>query len=449
MTKPTKEVHRRRFLSTTAAASSLVFTKSLYAQTTNANDALNVGIIGTGAQGQILLTTCAQIEGVNVISLCDIWENYNLSRASQMLQGFGQQHTTYTDYKDMIEKEKNLDAVLIATPDFCHAQQAMDCLNAGLHVYCEPMLSSSEEETRNIVRAAKDSSKLMQVGYQKRSNPYYRYCFDHIIHETRLLGTITAINGQWNQPVQTDRGWPRRAPLADDVLRQYGYDSMDQFRNWRWYKKYGSGPVAEFASHQIDVFNWYLGLLPKSLYANGETLYYDKETHEWPDTAMAICDYEGPEQSVKAFYQSINCNSNFGFFENFMGSEGTLYTSENVGRVKVYREPKSPDWEKWVRIGILGTPEKQEEMKKEEEAADGTVVKVQESVIPPTYGIPVESKDPLFRPHLQNFFNAIQGKEYLNCPAEIGLQPTIIALRFNQAAENGTQVNFQAEDFQV
>ncbi len=440
-------VNRRSFLHSAALASgSLVWVSNAVAQTA-ANSALNVAILGVGAQGQELLNICAKMEGIRIRALCDIWETYNLNRASEILTGFNQEHTRYNDYKAMLEKEKDIQAILIATPDFCHAEQTIACLNAGINVYCESPMSNTHEGARSMVQAARSTGKLLQIGYQRRSNPLYRYSLDHVINETRMLGKVTAVNGQWNRAVQSDRGWPRRAALEDAVLNQYGYASMAQYRNWQWYRALGGGPFAVSGSHQIDVFNWFMNAYPKSVMASGTTAYYDPATHEWYDTMMAIFEYEKEKESIRAFYQTINANSNFGFFENLMGTEGTLYLSEASGRVKVYREPAAPDWEKWVKIGVLESAQPAPK-KTPEKPADGTL-EVQETVIPPSYNLPVAFKESVYQPHLQNFFNTVRGSEKLNCPAETAYATNFLVLKINEAAQNGQRIELKPEDFQA
>ena len=131
---------------------------------------------------------------------------------------------------------------------------------------------------------------------------------------------------------------------------------MLQFRNWRWYKGLGGGPIVDLGSHQIDIFSWFLESNPISVMASGGTDYYDKATHEWYDTVLAIYEYKTKQQTVRAFYQTITTNSSQGYFETFMGDKGTLQISESAGRGSVYRESSAPEWDKWVKTGILKAP---------------------------------------------------------------------------------------------
>ena len=252
---------------------------------------LNIALIGAGAQGQVLLNACLKIPGIRFKAVCDIWTDFNLKRAVGLLRKYGHELNGYEDYRDMLTQENDLDAVLVASPDFWHAEQTIDCLRAGLHVYCEKEMSNSLEKARQMVLVSRESGKLLQIGHQRRSNPRYIHCKDKIIKESGLLGRLTTINAQWNRSVQPDLGWPKKYPVPPSVLRKYGFISMDQFRNWRWYRALGGGPIVDLGSHQIDIFTWFLDAVPSSVVASGGTDYYDKKTHEWYDTVMAIYEF--------------------------------------------------------------------------------------------------------------------------------------------------------------
>ena len=121
----------------------------------------------------------------------------------------------------MLDKEKELDAVVIATPDFWHAQHAVDCLKAGKHVYCEKEMSNTLEGARAMVAAARETGKLLQIGHQRRSNPRYLHCYEKLLGEAKLLGRIVTINGQWNRAVTPDLGAPDRYAIPEARLKQY------------------------------------------------------------------------------------------------------------------------------------------------------------------------------------------------------------------------------------
>jgi len=437
-------IDRREFLrSTTALGAGLVLAPKSFGQATGSKtDDINVALLGAGAQGQVLLNACLKIPGVRFKAVCDIWTAYNQKRVSRLLKKYRHEHNTYVDYQEMLDKEKDLDAVLIATPDFWHAEHTIACLKAGLDVYCEKEMSNTLEGARKMVQAAKETGKLLQIGHQRRSNPRYIHCCERLIKEAKILGRITTINGQWNRAARPDLGSPKRYAINQATLEKYGFKSMHQFRNWRWYKGLGGGPIVDLGSHQIDIYNWFLGANPKSIMASGGTDYYDKETHQWYDNVMAIYEYETGQGIVRAFYQTITTNSSQGYFETFMGDEGTLVISESAARGAVYREASAPEWDKWVKVGYVNEP-----AKKEEKPETDAVLDVRETIAPPAYELPVKMDKLYHQPHLENFFDAIRGKAKLNCPAEIGYETAVTILKVNEAVEAARKLDFKPEEF--
>ena len=448
--KTREKMNRRSFLHSTAAAGAgLAFSPMVLGQTGGKADDINVALLGCGAQGQVLMTACRNIPGIRFKAVCDIWTAYNQKRVSRTLKAYKHEHNTYVDYKEMLDKEKDLDAVIIATPDFWHSPHAVACLEAGLDVYCEKEMSNTLEGAKAMVEAAKRTGKLLQIGHQRRSNPRYRHCYDKLISDAKILGRITTINGQWNRSKAAceDIGFPPKAVMDQATLEKYGFESMQQFRNWRWYKGLGGGPIVDLGSHQIDIYSWFLGTNPKSVIASGGIDYW--KGHDWYDNVMAIYEYQVGDSAVRAFYQTITTNSSNGYFETFMGDEGTLVISEAAGRSTVYREAHIPasEWDKWVKMGFIKEPP---EEKEEEKPASDAVLDIRESPKPPSYDISVTMDNkPYHQPHLENFFDAISGKAKLNCPAEIGYETAVTVLKVNDAVAAGNKLEFKSEDFEV
>ena len=135
------KVDRRSFLRSTAAlGAGLAFSPMVVAKSDSGKkaDDINVAILGAGAQGQVLMTACRNIPGVRFKAVCDIWTAYNQKMVARRLKAYDKvMPSTYVDYREMLDKEKDLDAVIVATPDFWHSEHAVACLKAGLHVYCE------------------------------------------------------------------------------------------------------------------------------------------------------------------------------------------------------------------------------------------------------------------------------------------------------------------------
>ena len=408
---------------------------------------INVALVGAGAQGQVLQDSMLRIPGLRFRAVCDIWEEYNQKRVVNTFRKFKHEVNAYVDYRELLDKEKELDAVVIATPDFWHAEHAIACLKAGKHVYCEKEMSNTLEGARSMVLAQRETGKLLQIGHQRRSNPRYLHCYNKLITEAKLLGRIVTVSGQWNRAVSPDLGAPDRYAIPQARLTQFGFKDMHQFRNWRWYKGKGGGPIVDLGSHQIDIYSWFLGTNPSHVMASGGNLYHDPATHEWYDTVMVVYDYDTPLGATKAYYQTQTTNGSQGYFENFMGDQGTLLMSESEMNYPgtLYRDPNAPAWDEWVQKGYVTAPKEQETKPKSE----GAIADVRESVSPDQHTLPVTLRDPYHQPHLQNFFDAVRGKAKLNCPAEEAYMTAVAVLKVNEAVEARAPLSFKPEDFKV
>ncbi len=438
---------RRRFLQTAAAAgAALILSSPSLLPGEDAppapgrSDDLKIALIGVGAQGRVLMDDTLKIPGVRFVAVCDIWD-YNRQYGERYLKKNGFPVNAYLDFEDMLAKEKSLDAVIVATPDFWHAPITNTCLKAGLHVYCEKMMSNTIEGARSMVKTMRETGKLLQIGHQRRSNPRYLVALNRLIREAKILGRVTAINGQWNRAVAPDLGWPQRAVIPPDVLKKYGYDDMNAFRNWRWFKKYGGGPLSDLGAHQIDVFNWFLGGPPNTVLAGGGNDYYPD--HEWFDNAMVIYEYDRPEGVVRAFYQVLTTTSaGGGYYEQFMGIDGTLKMSENPKYTAIYREATAPDWEQWVRLHYLATGTAVASA--DDDAPDR--VDARETAELASYKLPVVLNQAIHQPHLENFFQAIRGQAKLNCSAEEAFRSEIAVFKAIEAVYAKTMIYLQPQD---
>ncbi|MGH9329152.1 MAG: Gfo/Idh/MocA family protein, partial [Vicinamibacterales bacterium] len=288
----------------------------------------------------------------------------------------------------------------------------------------------------------------LQIGHQRRSNPRYIHCYEKLLGEAKLLGRIVTVNGQWNRAVAPDLGAPARYAIPEARLKQFGFRDMAQFRNWRWYKGLGGGPIVDLGSHQIDIYSWFLGANPSHVTASGGLLYYEPKTHEWYDTVMVVYDYDTPVGPVKAYYQTQTTNGSQGYFENFMGDQGTLLLSESEVNYagQLYRDPNAPAWDEWIQKGYVSAPQVQETRTTSD---SGAIADVRESVAPDRHTVPVALRDPYHQPHLQNFFDAVRGKAKLNCPSEVAFETAVAVLKVNEAIEAKSRLSFNPADFKV
>ena len=127
-----------------------------------------------------------------------------------------------------------------------------------------------------------------------------------------------------------------------------------------------------------------------------------------------------------------------------MGDQGALTISESAGRVGVYKEANAPLWDQWVTKRFLDAPK--EDAKKENTAA---ILDVRETAAPPKYSLPIQFNDPYHKPHLENFFNTIRGKDTLNCPVEVGYETAVAVLKVNEAIQAKREINFNPSEFKI
>jgi predicted dehydrogenase len=456
-------VTRRTFLSTSAKLGAVIAAAPYISRAAvpplGSSDTVNVALIGCGEQGRILTNAALNIPNVRFKAVCDIWP-YNLTRSERLLKKFNHDAQPFEDYKEMLQAVPDLDAVIVATPDFKHAEHTIAALKAGKHVYCEKLMSNTVEGARDMVLAARDAKKLLQIGHQRRSNPRYLHARDRVVREARLLGRMTNIGGEWHRAVTEDFGFPNGQGIPDEKLHKYGFENMHEFRNWRWFKKYAGGPISDLGAHQIDVYNWMLGANPRMCIASGGVDYY--KNHEWYDNAIAIYEFPTKEGIVRATYEVLTTTSaGGGYHEYFMGDEGSLKLSENPKFTKLYREARAPEWDPFIEKGIITRPESGEGapapvkpwekpgVKKLGGPSKAAGVDVRETAQLSAWDMPVTLDKAIHQPHLENFFDGMRKGTKLSCPGEEAFATAVTVLKVNEAIAAQKMLTFAPDDFVV
>ena len=406
-------------------------------------DELRVAVIGCGAQGRVLIESMLRIPSVRIAAICDIW-SYSRQYTGNYLKKYGHVANVYEDYRELLAAEKDLDAAIVATPDWVHAEQANACLRRGLPVYCEKEMANSLGQARSMVLAARETGKLLQIGHQRRSNPRYIHAIDRLIRERRLLGRVTVAYAQWNRAKADLLGWPEKYVIDQATLDKYGYGSMTEFRNWRLFKKFGGGPMVDLGSHQIDLFSWVFGTRPKSVVASGGLDYY--KNWEWYDNVMAIYEFETKEGTTRAFYQVQTTTQHGGFYETFMGENGSLVLSEIPQRGNwAMREPHAPEWDSLAKAGLLQS----ETLPIQKSTTKNVFVDVRVTAEAGRWPLPVELAKPAHQPHLENFFDAVRHGTPLTCPAELAYESCVAVLKANEAVKARRVMDFRPEQFKA
>ena len=477
-----RDLSRRSFLrNSTITATALSYSR-IAARAAGKEDsaALNIALVGCGQQGMAALTaSTVRIPGVRFAAVCDLWDQKRIS-AKRSIDPAGSVGTQdFAEMAEMLDKVKELDAVLIATPDWLHAPNSRMALEAGKHVYCEKMMSNSIEAAADMVKAQRQTGKLLQIGHQRRSNPRYIFMRDELLRKRRLLGQVTHLYGQWNRSVKNPL-LPKVGAAEVEKFRKAGYGNLFEFANWRWFKKYGGGPISDLGAHQIDIFNWLLGTTPKSLTAAGGLDFYkdralpdgSKFSYEHLDNAILIYDYDSPDFGlVRVVYQVLTTNGSQNYYEKIMGVEGTIVISEQPVYNQVYREKDTTEdkvgaWETLAKQGFLRKPpatvyNKFWERPKLWNRPDPWLEKegvqdVRVSIPADPYELPALPKEldekPPHQHHLENFFNVVRkggSQTELNCPVEDAYKCCRAVLAINEAVSQAKRIDFKPEDFTV
>ena len=264
-----------------------------------ANNIVNIGVIGTGSRGSGLIPFINKIENLNVVACCDILP-FRLEEGLKRTNG---KPKGYSDYLRLLDN-KDVDAVLVATPFSTHAGIEMDALDAEKHVYGEKTLAKGYEGIENLVDKVKGSRNIFQTGHQLRSSRLYTHIVDLI--KSGKIGNIAAFDCQYNR----HGDW--RRPVADPEL--------ERLINWRMYREYSGGLVAELSSHQIDFVNWVLDSTPEQVMGVGGIDYW-KDGRETYDNIHLIYSYP---KGIEAKFTCLTSNVMDGYQIKVMGDKGTI-----------------------------------------------------------------------------------------------------------------------------
>jgi predicted dehydrogenase len=246
-----------------------------------AEQKLKIGVVGIGGQGHWHVTQVLPIKNAEIVALCDVDANM-LVRAARMVP----KAATFTDFRDMLKDVKDLDAVLIATPDHTHAPIAAACLRGGKHVYCEKPLTHTVREARTISDLAKQSGLCTQMGIQIHAMDNYKRVVELV--KAGAVGKITEViiwNNRNNRPASTAPVpvparlnydlWLGPVPPRPFVADYHPY-------NWRRHWAFGEGMLGDIGCHLMDVAFWALDLQhPTRVEALGGAPLDDQITSEW------------------------------------------------------------------------------------------------------------------------------------------------------------------------
>ncbi|WP_315760245.1 Gfo/Idh/MocA family oxidoreductase [Sphingomonas sp. Y38-1Y] len=261
------------------------------------SDRLQVGLIGCKGMGWSNLTAVLKGAGVEAVALCDVDARVLAQRGPELQKLTGRAPRLYDDYRRMLD-DRDIDAVIIATPDHWHALQLTDAMSAGKDAYCEKPLGNSIAECRAMVAAKQRHNRVVQVGQWQRSNRHWADAIAHVhgggigrvrkVKAWAYMGWMKRVAPQPDQPV----------PAGVDYDRWLGPAQQRPFNpnrfhfSWRWYWDYAGGLMTDWGVHLIDIA--LLGMkaqVPRSVSALGGAYGYPDSAMETPDTQTAIFDF--------------------------------------------------------------------------------------------------------------------------------------------------------------
>ncbi len=283
--------HRRDFLKA-AAASAFLAPAASYSRILGANDRIQLALVGCGNRGLYMMQTFQKFPEVHVTAVCDVFGEKS-ERAVQSAPGA----VKFADHRPVMDR-KDVDAVLIATPDHWHVPVSIDAMSAGKDIYVEKPMMYKLAEGPATIRAARENRRICQVGMQQRSGELFLRAKREII-DAGLLGKVTAVRPVWHYGPPYDLGDPKEAKPAsldwDRFLGQVPWRPWNphQYHHYRLFLDFGGAAMTDLFTHWIDVVHMLLGQdSPKSISAMGG-VFIAKDDRTAPDTANVLVQYDG------------------------------------------------------------------------------------------------------------------------------------------------------------
>jgi predicted dehydrogenase len=318
------------------------------------SDRLRFGVIGCKGMGWADMRSALKMEGVECAALADVDQTVLDERANDAAAAGGRTPKLHRDYRRLLE-DKDIDAVIVGTPDHWHCLVLVDALAAGKHVYVEKPVANSIEEARVMLAAARRSGRVVQVGQWQRSAPQYQEALKMM--RSGVLGTIRLVK------VWAYQGWMEPIPVRPDSPPPPGVDydmwlgpaprrpfNPNRFHfNFRWFWDYAGGLMTDWGVHEIDVALWVMDAqAPRSVVASGGKLGYPDDASETPDTLQAVFEYD--RFNMLWEHATGIDGGNYGRTEGiaFIGNNGTLVV--NRGGWEILPETVEKDGERRYRM---------------------------------------------------------------------------------------------------
>jgi predicted dehydrogenase len=414
---------RRQFLqdATQAASFALVLNgkriplpPSLLPKPAGPNDRVNLGFIGFGIRGNILLESAKETQQANLVEVCDCYQGH-LERAKERTDG--KIATNFAQYKKLLDR-KDIDAVVVATPDHWHQRIVLDALSAGKDIYIEKPMTYRIEDGPAMIQAAQDNKRIVQVGSQWVSSEQHKQAQE--IVNSGKLGKVTKVTASYNRNSSTGSwNYPIPADLQDGVnfnwqewlgsAPKVAYSPERVFR-YRKYWDYSGGISTDLFVHLITSIHFIMGAeMPKSVVANGGIL-HRHDGREVPDTLDALFDYGSFCVNMAGTFNSA-CTTGQGI--QFLGTEGSLSVLLGAGMIEQAEfkregyEYSIDSWPKAMQEAFLNEGNHRSE-------SQGPAIK------PTPENLDFSNKPDATVFHLANFIDAVRTRQPSYETAEVG-----------------------------
>jgi len=410
MDTKTGVMSRRQFLLNSAIGiAGMTLVSGSKSRVLGANDRLSIGVIGTGSQGRYDMGQAMNFSdelNIEITALCDVYKPNLETAVAAVEKKYGRRPRTFVDYLDLLALD-DIDAVIIATPDFHHCRMLIDAMRAGKDVYVEKPMAMYLDQANESLKVQKETGRIVQVGTQRRSDG--RYAAGARFIRSGALGKISRVEAAWNDCSprwqKGDVSNTRREDVAWDLylrgVKKRPFDPS-RLREWHLYRDYTLGPVALLGSHMIDVVHWYMeDPLPTSCVSHGG-IYVWKDGRENEDTVYAL--YEYPKGFILRYCTGLG--NSFGSGCYFYGTNGMFDTTT------------------WKVTGSGG--------------AGKDVIKTEKVIT----GEPGQN-------HMRNFLECVRSRKTPNASIFDGYAHSICAIMSNRSLRTGKRVVFNREEQRI
>lgn len=333
-----EKINRREFLNRTGriTAGTVVGTTALsYGRVLGANDRISLGHIGVGNRGSELDWIASRLKdksNVEMTAVSDLWTVNRDKAVSRNTKYYGRAPRAFQDPEELLAL-KDVDAVLISTPEHSHSPMLKLAAEAGKDAYVEKPMGNVLEEAKAARDAVLERNRIVQVGTQHRSEPYPRAARELVA--SGALGDVSKVEIEWNYHGPRWRGRPEVKEIreADTNWRKWLMTKSDRpfdpqlYFEFRLYKDFSSGIVDQWMSHAIDLVHWFLDdPFPRSVTAHGGILAWP-DGRENPDTLVALLEY--PKGFLVSY--SVSFGNDAPSFTRYMGKKATLFNLGGEG----------------------------------------------------------------------------------------------------------------------